>query len=56
MTESPERMLLARIRQWDMLDVAADGQYWKNEIDKVLNGLEMEPNEPDLPFSGSTGD
>lgn len=28
--------LLLCIRQWDMLDVAADGPYWKSEIDKVL--------------------
>ena len=28
--------LLGRIRAWDMLDTAADGPYWKAEIDKVL--------------------
>lgn len=30
------RDLLARIRQWDMLDVADDGRYWKKEIDAAL--------------------
>lgn len=28
--------LIRRISQWDMLDSAADGQYWKNEMNKVL--------------------
>lgn len=28
--------LLRRIRQWDMLDAAADGAYWKGEIDKLI--------------------
>lgn len=29
--------LLKRIRQWDMLDTAADGPYWKREIDAALS-------------------
>lgn len=28
--------LMFRLRQWDMLDAAADGSYWQNEMDKVL--------------------
>jgi predicted nucleic acid-binding Zn-ribbon protein len=28
------RGLLKRIGEWDMLDVAADGAYWRSEIDK----------------------
>jgi len=28
--------LLRRIRQWDHLDSAADGPYWKREIDAAL--------------------
>lgn len=28
--------LLSRIRQWDHLDSAGDGPYWKGEIDKAL--------------------
>jgi hypothetical protein len=32
----PFRVLLYRIRQWDHLDTAADGDYWKTEIDKVM--------------------
>lgn len=28
--------LLERIRQWDHLDTAGDGAYWKREIDGVL--------------------
>lgn len=31
------RELLRRIRQWDHLDTAGDGPFWKREIDKVLN-------------------
>jgi len=27
--------LLRRLVQWNMLDTAADGQYWKDEIKKV---------------------
>jgi len=30
------RELVQRLRQWDMLDVAADGPYWKREIDAAL--------------------
>lgn len=30
--------LLKRIRQWDHLDLAGDGSFWKKEIDTVLNG------------------
>lgn len=32
--------LLTRISQWDMLDTAADGQYWKAEIEAALSPLE----------------
>ena len=28
--------LLKKIRQWDMLDVAADGPYWKRTIDEYF--------------------
>ena len=30
------RELLLRIREWDHLDSAADGPFWKHEIDKAL--------------------
>ncbi len=30
------RALVERLRQWDMLDVAADGSYWKGVIDAAL--------------------
>ena len=30
------RPLLQRIRQWDMLGTAADGEFWKREIDEAL--------------------
>lgn len=30
------RELLLRLRSWDMMDVTADGPYWKTEIDTVL--------------------
>lgn len=30
--------LLVRLRQWDILDVAGDGSYWKKEVDEVLRG------------------
>ena len=30
------RALLQRIRQWDMLGTAADGAFWKREIDAAL--------------------
>ena len=30
------RSLLLRIREWDHLDSAADGAFWKREIDKAL--------------------
>lgn len=33
---SSERDLLKRIRGWDMMDVTADGPYWRAEIDKVI--------------------
>ena len=29
---------LYAIRQWDMLDSTTDGEFWKKEIDKTLNG------------------
>ena len=28
--------LLKRIYQWDMMDFASDGKFWRKEIDKVL--------------------
>ncbi len=34
------RALLQRIREWDHLDSAADGPFWKREIDRVLKGHE----------------
>ncbi len=30
--------LLDSIYKWDHMDTAADGKYWRNEIEKVLNG------------------
>lgn len=38
--------VLERIRQWDMLDVAADGAYWKREIDAALSSVVLVPKEP----------
>jgi hypothetical protein len=35
-SERPERELLRRIRAWDMLDEAADGAFWRGQIDDVL--------------------
>ena len=32
------RKLVHEFRFWDMLDVAADGHYWKTTIDKALEG------------------
>ena len=29
--------LLKRISQWDILDSSSDGQFWKNEIAKILD-------------------
>lgn len=34
--------LLQRIRQWDMMDTAADGKYWRREIDKALSPAPVE--------------
>lgn len=34
------RELLGRIRQWDHLDGAADGPYWKGEIANALARLD----------------
>ena len=31
------RELLERLRQWDHLDTAGDGPFWKREIDKELS-------------------
>jgi hypothetical protein len=31
--------LLRRIRAWDMLDTAADGAFWKREIDALTKAL-----------------
>jgi regulator of replication initiation timing len=30
------RVLLQRIYEWDHMDSAADGPYWRSEIDKAL--------------------
>lgn len=30
------RALLERIREWDHMDTAADGRYWRGEIDAAL--------------------
>lgn len=30
------RDLLKRIYDWDMMDVAADGNYWRKEIEEAL--------------------
>lgn len=35
------RELLRRIRQWDHLDGAADGPYWKQEIDAALGAQSL---------------
>lgn len=35
------RDLLQRIKQWDHMDVAGDGPYWKKEIDNVLAATEQ---------------
>ncbi len=41
---SPERRdaldVLKRLRQWDHLDTAADGNYWKSQIDTAIDKLE----------------
>lgn len=34
--ETPAEKLLRRLLQWDMWDKLADGNYWKGEIEKVL--------------------
>lgn len=31
--------LLQRIRQWDQLDTAGDGAYWKQQIDAVIENV-----------------
>jgi hypothetical protein len=31
------RALLKRISEWDMMDVAADGPFWRREIQRVLD-------------------
>ena len=42
-TEPDAVTLLRRIREWDHLDGAADGPYWKQEIDNLLSGLAASP-------------
>lgn len=37
------RDLVQRFSQWDMLDTAADGPYWKREIAAVLGSQEESP-------------
>ncbi len=34
--------LVKRFREWDHLDNAADGQFWKDEIDKITTRLREE--------------
>lgn len=34
------RTLLDRLRKWDHMDTAADGSYWRSEIDKALGTTE----------------
>ena len=36
--EAVER-LLRRLHEWDMMDVAGDGPYWRREIDAALTGV-----------------
>ncbi len=31
--------VLRRLRQWDYLDTAADGEYWKGQIDQAIKAL-----------------
>lgn len=50
---SKEIELLCRIRGWDHLDNAADGSYWKGEIDKVLAIAALQPAVPDGTVDGS---
>lgn len=34
------RDVVARIRQWDYLDTAGDGPYWKKELEAALDATE----------------
>lgn len=43
--DRPAGELLKRIREWDHLDTAADGPFWRREIDRVLAQVEPEPTD-----------